>query len=478
MPYSFIGNDATIQAEGRVVRVTGQNVSGKFVLPLHEIAGQLGADLMWESGKDKVSILGQARFITVRQGKVSFDTTLAAQPTVTLMESPSRLVIDLKGVRLGNGCKQDLDATARVAQYTPDTVRINIVTNEKPDISSFSASRTFSLQYSGDVQPITAPPITPPVITPKVLTPIPQGNLKPWTNAGPFTLVRETDRAVQLSLVLQSPLGAAPGFKRIDPLTIELSLPNARYVSPTQPLGSPSITAFEPVEDAAGTKLTIRLARPLGVEFSTTGKAILISMIKPLIGDGKLAGKTVVLDAGHGDHDPGAKSLNKQVSEKNLTLAIAKLTAQELAEQGATVIMTRKTDIFHPLKERAEIANRNNADFFISIHINSNKTNKTSGSISFYHGNSQIGQVLAVCMQEELKKIPSVPGIGVWSDFRIYKNDGFAVLRHSKMPAVLLELGFINHPRDVVALQTPEYQLAAAKAIVKGLKVYLGDAQP
>lgn len=474
MAYSFIGNDATIQAEGRTLRVTGQTVAGKFVLPLNEISDQLGAEMHWDGPKDKVSILGQARFVTVRQGKISFDTTLAAEPTVTTMQSPRRIIVDLKGVRLGNGCKQDLDASARVAQYTPDTVRIMVVTAEEFEAPILNPTRAFEIQYSTSIAPPTNL-TTPPEIIPKPISTAPG---KTWTQAGPFVLAKETDRSIQLALNLTTPLGAAPGFRRIDPLTIELFLPTAHYIAPPQPLGSPSITAFEAAEDESGTRITIRMTRPLGVEFSTTSKAILISMTKPLVGNGKLTGKTVVVDAGHGDHDPGAKSLSKTVLEKNLTLAIAKLTAQELTEQGATVIMTRKTDTFIALKERAEIANRNNADFFISIHINSNKTNKTSGSISFYHGTSQVGQVLALCIQEELKKIPSVPGIGVWSDFRIYKNDGFAVLRHSKMPAVLLELGFINHPRDVVALQTAAYQKAAAEAIVRGLKVYLGDAQP
>jgi len=476
MPYSFVGNEATIQAEGRVVRVSGQTISGKYVLPLHEIAEQLGAEMSWEAGKDRLLILGQARFITVRQGKVSFDSTLAGQPTLTALESPNRLVVDLKGIKLGNGCKTDLDATARVGQYTPDTVRIVIITSEKPSAHEVQATRSFSLQYSepGAV-PINVTP--PPVITPKpVQLAAPSG--KPWSTAGPFSLIRETDRTVQLSLSLATPLQAPPGFTRIDANTVELTLPFANYVAAASPIGSSVITAFEPTTDERGSKVRIRTSRPLGVEFSTTPKAILISMTKPLVGDGKLAGKTVVIDPGHGDHDSGAQSTNKKVYEKNLALNISKLAAQELAEQGATVIMTRKSDIFIPLKERAEIANRNNADFFISVHINSNKTAKTSGSISFYHGNSQVGQVLAVCMQDELKKIKSIPSIGVWSDFRIYKNDGFAVLRHSKMPAVLLELGFINHPNDVVALQSPEYQQAAAKAIVQGLKVYLGDARP
>ncbi len=477
LPYTFTGNDATIQAEGRTLRLTGRTTDGKFLLPLEEIASQLGAELVWDSKKDAVSVVGQARFVTVRNGKVLIDTTLATKPIITFQEAPNRIVVDLKGARMGNGCKLDLDGTARAAQYTPDTIRVVIVTNERPTLSEFQPTRSFNLLYS--LNPATEPTnITPPEITPKpIQNTAPAGAPKVWTTAGPFVLVKETEKAVQLSLSLTGPLSAAPGFKRIDPLTIQLTLPYAHYTAPPQPIGSPSLTAFEPVENETGTVLTIRLARPLGVEFSATPKAMIINMVKPAVGNGRLAGKTVVIDAGHGDHDSGARAPDKTANEKDLTLTISKLTAEELTKEGATVIMTRKSDIFIALKERAEIANRNSADFFISIHINSNKTAKTSGSISFFHGTDQIGQVLAVCMQEELNKLP-IPGIGVWSDYRIYKNDGFAVLRHSRMPAVLLEMGFINHPKDLANLKTASYQQAAAKAIVKGLKVYLGDAKP
>lgn len=478
LPYTFTGNDATIQCEGRTLRLSGRTSDGKFLLPLDEIAAQLGAELSWDPKKDSVSLLGTARFITVRNGKVTVESTLSTQPEVTTMDSPSRIVVDLKGLKMGNGCKLDLDASARAAQYTPDTVRIMIVTNERPTLGEFKPTRSFNLLYS--LNPVTPTEnIKPPEIIPQppktnLTTPAP----KVWTTAGPFVLVKENDRAVQLSLGLTAPLSAAPNFKRIDPLTLELTLPYAHYEAPPQPIGSPSLTAFEPVENETGTVLTIRLARPLGVEFSTTAKAVTINMVKPEVGNGRLAGKTVVIDAGHGAHDSGAKSNDKATFEKDLTLSIAKQTAEEMAKEGATVIMTRKTDVFIELKERAEIANRNNADFFVSIHINSNKTAKTSGSISFYHGTNSISQVLAVCMQEELKKLPGIPGIGVWSDYKIYKNDGFSVLRNSKMPAVLLEMGFINNANDIAALKSPNYQSAAAKAIVKGLKVYLGDAKP
>jgi len=200
-----------------------------------------------------------------------------------------------------------------------------------------------------------------------------------------------------------------------------------------------------------------------------------IGLIKPNVGNGHLAGKIVVVDAGHGGHDSGAKSPAKDAFEKNLTLKIAKQLSNRLTAEGATVIMTRTTDTFIELKERAMIANRNGAHFFISCHINSNVvSNSTSGGMTFYHKKDPIGQLLADCIQREIAKVSGLKSMGTWSDQRIYQS-GFAVLRHSTMPAVLIEFGFINHNFDRKRMVTADFQSDVAGAIVKGLKVYLGE---
>jgi N-acetylmuramoyl-L-alanine amidase len=166
------------------------------------------------------------------------------------------------------------------------------------------------------------------------------------------------------------------------------------------------------------------------------------------------------------------------VHEKTLTLSIGKLLAAGLAEQGATVIMTRKTDVDISLNERALIANRNGAHFFLSVHINSNgRPNSTSGSITFHHKGATVSKLLAECIENEIGKASRLPSIGVWSDGRIY-DSGFAVLRKTKMPGVLLELGFINHNRDRARMQEAQYQRAVAAAVVKGVRVFLGDVEP
>ncbi|HQU17741.1 MAG TPA: N-acetylmuramoyl-L-alanine amidase [Fimbriimonadaceae bacterium] len=185
----------------------------------------------------------------------------------------------------------------------------------------------------------------------------------------------------------------------------------------------------------------------------------------------------MVVDAGHGGHDTGARSPDKKLNEKDLALAIANLTAKRLSEQGATVVLTRKGDQFIALKERSEIANRNCAHFFLSVHINSNQVaNSSTGGITFYHQQDPVGMLLADCIQGEIAKVSGLPNLGTWSDRRIYET-GFAVLRYAKMPAVLIEMGFINNSKDRARMSTADFKEKVAGAIVQGLRAYLGDGK-
>ena len=106
--------------------------------------------------------------------------------------------------------------------------------------------------------------------------------------------------------------------------------------------------------------------------------------------ESKVRLKTVVLDPGHGGHDPGCQSRDGKTKEKNLVLSISRLVGNKIkaAFPDVKVIYTRTTDVFIPLNERAEIANRNKADLFISIHINAFDTGSPSGTSAHVLGPS------------------------------------------------------------------------------------------
>lgn len=111
---------------------------------------------------------------------------------------------------------------------------------------------------------------------------------------------------------------------------------------------------------------------------------------------------TVVIDAGHGGHDAGAIGLIKGVKEKDLNLTVAQRLANQIRANHpeVKVVLTRETDVFLPLQQRADIANKNHADLFISIHTNAAENRKAQGAETFILGTDRMEDNLDVAMRE------------------------------------------------------------------------------
>ena len=111
---------------------------------------------------------------------------------------------------------------------------------------------------------------------------------------------------------------------------------------------------------------------------------------------------TVVIDAGHGGHDTGAVGLKMKVQEKDLNLTVAKQLAAKIraAYPEVTVVLTRDADVFLPLQNRADIANKNHADLFISIHTNAAENRNAQGAETFILGTERMEDNLDVAMRE------------------------------------------------------------------------------
>ena len=111
---------------------------------------------------------------------------------------------------------------------------------------------------------------------------------------------------------------------------------------------------------------------------------------------------TVVIDAGHGGHDAGAIGYVKGVKEKDLNLSAAKGLAAKIRANypDINVVLTRETDVFLPLQQRADIANKNHADLFISIHTNAAENRKACGAETFILGTDRMEDNLDVAMRE------------------------------------------------------------------------------
>ncbi|ACJ34958.1 N-acetylmuramoyl-L-alanine amidase [Anoxybacillus flavithermus] len=178
-------------------------------------------------------------------------------------------------------------------------------------------------------------------------------------------------------------------------------------------------------------------------------------------------GRIIVVDAGHGGKDPGAMSGG--ANEKTIVLEVAKFVKEKLEKAGATVIMTRETDVYPTLQDRVNIAKNNYAEMFVSIHTNSATNTSAKGAEVFYDSstnpNGEESKKLAQYIQAEIVRMANMVDRGV-------KNSGLYVLRNNSVTSVLVELGFISNAEDRAKLTSPEYQNLYAEAIYQGIVKY------
>ncbi len=175
----------------------------------------------------------------------------------------------------------------------------------------------------------------------------------------------------------------------------------------------------------------------------------------------------IVIDAGHGGNDPGAIGPSK-TQEKEVTLAVAKYLERYLMNDQIQVAMTRSEDLEILLQPRVDVANLRNADLFISIHANSMPPGNTHvRGIETYYTTAH-SKSLADTLHKYMVKELGAP------DRRV-RSRGLFVTRRSKMPSVLLEIGFLSSPAEEALLSNPAYQRKVAQAIRDGIQAYLSE---
>ena len=216
-----------------------------------------------------------------------------------------------------------------------------------------------------------------------------------------------------------------------------------------------------------------------------------------------LTAKTIVIDPGHGGKDPGALGSN-HLQEKGIVLSISQKLREILTAKGYTVLMTRETSRFIPLKERTAFATRHKADLFLSIHANGSENSRATGIETYYldvtstdkasekiaarenvnsgysiqeletlleglirESKSEDSKRLARHVQDTLVQHTGAVDRGV-------KHARFVVLIGTKVPAILIETGFVSNPVEGRKLTTSAYQHKVAAAIAQGVEQFLG----
>lgn len=217
--------------------------------------------------------------------------------------------------------------------------------------------------------------------------------------------------------------------------------------------------------------------------------------------------RRIVVDPGHGGHDPGAVGVDG-LKEKDIVLSIALKLARQLKEQlGVDVVMTRSTDVFIPLEERTAIANKVNADLFLSVHANASLNKSASGIETYYLNLAKTDKAARVAARENntsLEKVGLLQTIlfDLMANYKIndsarladdvqtalhgklekkftgMKNLGvkqgpFYVLVGATMPSILVETAFVSNEHDAKLLTDSDYQEATAAGIIDGVRSYI-----
>jgi N-acetylmuramoyl-L-alanine amidase len=169
---------------------------------------------------------------------------------------------------------------------------------------------------------------------------------------------------------------------------------------------------------------------------------------------------TVVIDAGHGGHDRGGIP-GQRVSEKEMTLDVSQRLRKVLEASGYRVVMTRNSDVFIPLGTRCAIANSYRNAIFVSVHFNSATRRGASGIETYFYSRDSLSLASAIHHY--------VAG-GAPSENRGVRRRGYYVLRRTKMPAVLVECGFLTNPTEAAYAQNASYRQKLAEAIAAGVR--------
>lgn len=484
-----------ISATGDRFHLQGRIIGGSLMLPVSDLASKLGLSADWDEKANQLTIRAFIRHILYDGSQLEIDTGCPVTYDVSWWKSANRLIVDLHGAKLAKGAgfpiDVSVDARVRTAMRDADVLRVVLEVGRMVPYKIVSKPKTNKVQVSMDsnavvsIEPasndqpdvvkspepgtvIDTAPAIPAIVPPAVVTGIECRDVSSRKVDVMLTFSRHIDDADIKTSMFHQPdrfvldLSNATFDKKLGDVDVNNAVVNAVRLGKKDDKSArivfdlPRVVSYDIHDGDAPEQLVVTLELPRGAS-------------------GKLAGKVVVVDPGHGGAQPGAAG--NGCFEKEYTLDIALELQKALADAGVSVIMTRKTDVEVGLQERADIAQRHSADFFISIHNNSCAVpGALSGIETFYHGGDANAQALAGSIQSRVTKAAGLPDLQIKSDYRVSPRIGFHVLRACSgysIPAVLVEVGFINHPTDAAKLADPDFRTSIAQAIVQGLKDYV-----
>ncbi len=450
--------------------------------------------------------------------RVVLDVEKAVHYKYDRISNPDRLWVDLEGTRLhpnllgkmfpvGDGLLEKI----RIGQNKDTTVRVVLDFKDVKDHTIFYLENPTRLVV--DVRGTAAPPATviagraPATVVATNASPEPF-DLPPDRPASPAPRTAATSRSARSASPL--PVRQVEGLDVprllpppvpdpvIRPSAAPFEGPPRRTAAAASPSPWPSATPTP--RDARVLARTDPDAPPLTPQVNRAGSYSLARQLG-------LGARKIVIDAGHGGHDPGTLGRGG-LQEKDLVLDVA-LRLQRLVrdELGAEVVMTRSTDVFVPLEERTAVANAQGADLFLSIHANSSRNAGVRGIETYFLNFAQDPHAEAVAARENaispatLKDlqnlvkaialnskidesrdfassvqealVQTIRGVAPDVSDRGVRTAPFYVLIGANMPSILAEIAFVSNPQEERLLRTPEHRDRIARSLLEGVRAYL-----
>jgi N-acetylmuramoyl-L-alanine amidase len=456
------------------------------------------------------------------------------------LTGPERVFFDLKGVRATPDLKdgvlrypEDAVRQIRLGRHPDATVRVVLDLEGVTKYSVFTLYNPFRVVVDCETPTRTSAAAPPPAWVPATPAPIAAAQIAPVTRAAPVAREQRPSRSGE-----QEPRPGQPSVVTVPPLRSRRTPPLAAVARAVPEHRTPRLDDLQPRSgQAAGTpgepaELTASVSTaPSGrgprldepdararqpVRVTEPEEPVLTveppppsPPAAPVEPNSNAAGgfslsrqlglgvARVVIDPGHGGHDPGAQG--KSLDEADLTLDVALRLEKLLQQDGFDVVLTRRTDVYVPLEERTAIANRENADLFLSIHANASRNEAARGVETYFLSFASSPEAEAVAARENSASssgMHSLPDIikaialnnkldesrdlaGMVQEALVsrlrrsnkdirnlgVKKAPFMVLIGASMPSVLAEISFLTNREEQQLLKTNAYKQRVAEAL-------------
>ena len=463
------GTVTVISAAGKSGAIDAVVVNNVSMLPMDKVMALIGGESVWNEKSRTLRLLARVESVEFVDSTLKINCSFPVAYSVGAFAD--RLYVDIPGTKLATATNQVYVGTplvnrVRLSQYTDTTTRVVL------DLAKKSGCKVDSGTPASQILLTVGEDLPSPAITPQPK--------QSKSKGGPYTISRiRVDTVDQFGFditMTTSGCATVSADYGVSPPQIVLHLGGGVLADSIK-----AAEGFDPLLKSVGVsqtgkevRIALNLNRIMTYHVSTDPTAVTVHVQAPVGACGKLEGKLIAIDAGHGGKDAGARW--KDVFEKDVNFKIASELAAALEKEGARAVLTRSGDYYIGLAARPEVAISQGADFFISAHCNANDfSNTASGIETYYHKDEPSPKALGYAIHAGVCTFTGMCDRRARSDTKLYSS-GLAVLRRlsgTSIPGILLECGYINHDSDRGKLLDAGYRRKLVAGIVAGFKAYV-----